>query len=302
MKSALFFILLSFSTATFAQFKSRPIVGAQMGIVVNLGTHQQKLGVTGNLFYHDFFYQLNLGSQISFNFNSYGERKMFWENRTHLGAVLLVGKQQLIATPFFDGLQHQTNFNYGIAYNYLWYYDDSGTSQRSGAFGAHIKNFFLAIENDVFGGQARDRFRTSIIYMHYRTEYLTYFIENYLWTGETRGSTWTKVAHPYMPNGFRDLSELPFGKTSHGILNIGVHGHLPYHQWATVKVGIDDESIRNFIQNKLGHDLIFLPKKMKRNTPHYPMLDNKGCPVFEKEAKRKTRFYFAASLNNYLFD
>lgn len=295
------FFLLQFLLG-FSQFKSNIILGGHGGIVYNFGTHQQKIGLTASVFYHDFFYQFNVGTQITFNINGYGGRKNYWENRTYVGAVLLAGKKQQVRSPFHGGLQHQSSFNLGIAYNYIWYFDEANTSQRSGAFGLHVKQFFIAMENDVFGGQARDRFRTAILYAHYRTKYVTFFTENLLWTGETRGSTWIKTPMKDMPNGYRDISDLPYGKTSHGIWNFGMHVHLPFEQIASIKMGFDGEGVRNFMQNRLGHDLLFLPKNVKRHTPHYPMLSKEGCPVFDKQEKRKTCFYFSTSLNDYLFD
>lgn len=297
---ALLFVGISFLGRP--QFKSNPVIGGQGGLVFSLGTHQQKIGLTVNIFYHDFFYQFNAGTQISFHFNSYGGRKKIWENRTYLGGVLLAGKRQQLISPVFGGLQHQTPFNWGLAYNYLWYFDEAGTSQRSGAFGLHLKQFFIAMENDVFGGQARDRFRTAILYAHYRTALFTYFTECYIWTGETRGSTWIKAPSGNFPYGYRELTDLPYGKTSHGIWSFGVHAHLFFQQQLSVKIGVDSEGIRNLVQNRFGHDLIFLPGKIKRNTPHYPMLGNDGCPVFDKKEKRKDRFFFSLSLNDYLFN
>lgn len=297
-------VLISFfcTFLSYAQFKSNPMFGYQGGLVFNLGTHEQKIGVTINLFYHDFFYQANVGSQISFHFNSYGKRKNFWENRMYAGCILLAGKKQQLISPIHGGLQHQTAFNLGLGYNYIWYFDEAGTSQRSGGFGFHVKQFFIAMENDIFGGQGRDRYRTAILYAHVRTRYLTYFTQVYIWTGETRGSVWLKTPQKKMPYGYRDLSELPYGKTSHGIWSFGVHGHLPYQQIVSAKFGVDGEQIRDFIQNRVGHDLIFLPKKVKRNTPHYPMLNKDGYPIFDKKEKRKNSFFFSASLNDFLFN
>ena len=63
-------------------------------------------------------------------------------------------------------------------------------------------------------------------------------------------------------------------------------------QDAFVKIGIDSEGIRHGIQNRLIHDLIFLPKSVKHHSSHYPKLDENGCPVFEKASAKKDRFYF----------
>jgi uncharacterized protein YcsI (UPF0317 family) len=77
---------------------------------------------------------------------------------------------------------------------------------------------------------------------------------------------------------------------------------LPFQQIVSGKIGFDSEKTRDVIQNRLGHDLIFLPKKMKRHTPHYPMLNQEGCPIFDKKEKRKDKFFFSISGNDYLFN
>jgi hypothetical protein len=48
----------------------------------------------------------------------------------------------------------------------------------------------------------------------------------------------------------------------------------------------------------LLHDLIWLPKTLPRNTPHHPMLDQNGCPVFDKNDARKNELYFQGGVNS----
>lgn len=296
-KFRLLIFLLFFGKLGFSQFHSDPKLGFQVGAVLNFGTNVNALGLTGSVYYADFFYQWNVSSQLKYNFTSYGKRKMFWENRNAFGLVLLGGKKD--QTPDFqlDGLNHQTNFSNGIAFNYLWYFDGAGTSQRSGAWGLHINYFSLLFENDVFAGQGRDKFRTGILQASYRYQDWKFFSNLYLWTGETRGSFWNKTPLPKCPSGFRCLDSLPYGKTSHGIWSFGASRNLIYNQVATVKIGFDSEQVRHHAQNRFAHDLILFPKKMERNTPHYPRLDENGMPVFERSQVRKARYYFQASLN-----
>ena len=280
-----------------AQFQSNPDFGVQIGVVANFGSHVNAIGFTANVYYSDFFYQWNAGSQVKYNLTSYGKRKRFWENRNALGLVLLGGKKDLAPDFQFDGLNHQTRFSNGIAFNYLWYFDNAGTSQRSGAWGLHLNYFSLAFENDVFGGQRKDRFRTGVLQANYRYMDYKFFVNLYLWTGETGNSYWNRTAMPNCPNGFRCLDSLPYGKTSHGILSFGGSRKLDYMQVATIKTGFDSEQVRHFMQNRLTHDLILLPKSVQRNTPHYPRLDRDGLPVFEKALVRGTRFFVQGSLN-----
>jgi hypothetical protein len=46
------------------------------------------------------------------------------------------------------------------------------------------------------------------------------------------------------------------------------------------------------------HDLVFLPKKIERNTPHYPRVDSHGCTTFDPELRRKDRIYLQLGINN----
>lgn len=271
--------------------------GVSTGIVLNVGTHVNSIGVKINGYYHDYFYQVNAGSSLTFNLNSYGNRKKFWEFRNTIGLILLAGKKQLNPDFQLDGLMHNTKYNYGIGYNYIWYFDNAKTSQRSGGWSAHLKNFSILFENDVFGGQAKDRFRTGHLAFSYRMNDFKFSTGLYIWTGETANSIWQKVPLDQCPSGFRLLEDLPYGRTSHGIIYGGIQFHPGFGQIAQLRVGIDSEQIRHGFQNRLTHDLILLPKKIERNTPHYPRLDENGCAVFDKMEVRKAKFYFQQGMN-----
>ena len=296
--------LISIQSDFHAQISQK--IGSQIGLTLNFGTHVNNIGFNANVFYHDYFYQVNLGTQTKFNLSSYGKRNFFTENRIALGTVLLGGKKNNTIDFQVDALNHNTTFDYGLGFNYLWYFDEAHTSQRSGAWSIHAKKVSILFENDVFGGQARDKFRTGTIQVSYRTENVKFFTNIFLWTGETRNSVWTIDSLPNCPNGYRCLENLPYGKTSHGILSFGINSNFNNffrdefklnYQVFTFKTGIDSEQIRHFFQNKLSHDLIFMPKSYKRNTPHYPRLNAEGKPVFSKKEIRPSKFYFQTSLN-----
>ena len=292
------FFLFSFSS--FSQSWSSKNIGLSTGVTVNFWTHVNSVGLILKTYYSDYFYQINIGSSITWNFQSYGNRKMFWENRTYLGLALLGGKKDNSIDFQLDGLAHQTVFRNAVSFNYLWYFDNVGTSQRSGGFGLSINKVNLFFENDVFGGQANDRFRTGHFFASYRYENFKFGSGIYLWTGETEGTPWKRECSENCPNGFKDLSNLPYGKTSHGILYGSVLYNLPFRQNAFLKIGLDSEHIRHGVQNKLIHDLIFIPKKIERKTPHYPRLNEDGFPVFEKNKTRKNKFYLQSGLNDFM--
>lgn len=271
--------------------------GGSIGLLVNIGSHERSVGISAKAYYQDYFYQFNLGTTFTRNTLSFGNRRKFWESRTYGGLVLLAGKRETVRDFELDGLNHQSNYNYGISYNYLIYSDNAGTSQLSGGWGLHLKAFSLRFENDVFGGQARDRFRTGHLIATYRLEQFKFSTGLYIWTGETRGSTWIKLAGEKMPGGYRSLEDLPYGRTSHGILYGGIQANIPGGNYVHLRAGLDSENIRHAFQNRFTHDLILLPKSVERNTPHYPRLDENGCPVFEKSKVRKDRFYLQFGMN-----
>ena len=63
----------------------------------------------------------------------------------------------------------------------------------------------LKFENDLFAAQGRDRFRTGAFGVSYLQDQLKYHLTVLMWTGETRGSVWTKASTPLMPNGFKSI-------------------------------------------------------------------------------------------------
>lgn len=276
----------------------KPNAGFQTGIVLNIGTHETALGLQLKAFIGFDYAQLNVGNIFSWKFASYGNRKKFYENRAYFGAMGMLGKKNAAFDFELDGLNHQTRRSFALGFNYIIYSDNAGTSQLSGGFGLHIKNFAIRFENDVFGGQTKDRFRTGILAFSVKQDYFKINAGMYIWTGETANSFWDRVKSDKMPSGYRSLEDLPYGKTSHGIVYGGVQFLLPYGNYAHLRIGVDSEHFRHFLQNRLIHDLMFLPEKVKRNTPHYPRLDENGCPVFEKELVRKNRYYLQFGFND----
>lgn len=282
----------------FAQSLSTKRFGVSAGLIFTFGSHVNRAGLSLNTYYQDHFYQFNLGTTYTFNLTGYGQRRNFWEMRNSVGLILLAGKKESIRDFQLDGLFHNTAFNYGLGYNYLFYLDNAGTSQLSGGWAAHIKNLSILFENDVFGGQRKDRFRSNHLVVSYKYDELKFKTGLYLWTGETAGSVWEKIAMEKCRGGFRILEDLPYGRTSHGNLYAGVDYNLGSGQFTSFRVGIDSEHIRHAFQNRLIHDQLFLPKRIEQNTPHYPRLNEFGCPVFNKEEVRKDRFYFQQGFND----
>jgi len=75
---------------------------------------------------------------------------------------------------------------------------------------------------------------------------------------------------------------------------------LPYQQTWQGNIGVDAEQVRNTVQNKLIHDMVFLPKAWRPKTNcHIPMLDkNNNAYLFHENQEIKSpRFYLNAFTN-----
>jgi hypothetical protein len=272
--------------------------GWSTGISIQFGTQINGIGIHFNSYFTDRFYQLNFGEHLVYQLTDIGSRKYFFQSRTSTGLALLLGKQTNQIEFQLNSLMHNTKYNYGLAYNYLWYHDNTSTTQRSGGWAIHLKKTSILFENDIFGGQGKDRFRTGQLAITYRDSLWKFSAGFSIWTGETSGTDWQKIAFDGCPNGYRSLEDKPFGRTSHGIAYIGFDYGYGSSQWLGYKIGIDSERLRHQVQNRLLHDLIWLPKKLPRHTPHYPMLDQNGCPVFDKNDARKNVLYFQGGINS----
>lgn len=295
MRFQLMFLLFPFTL--FTQVHNANNLGVSAGVVFDFGTHENELGIELNSFLLSKRTQLNAGTRFSFLLNSFGKRKKIFEQRINLGVLVLGGKRQNTPDQYCAGLNHNSNFNNAFGYNYIWYFDNAGTSQRSGAFGLTFRESSLFFENDVFGGQAKDRFRTGhLLYSFRKNDFRLNFGLN-LWTGETSGTSWIKSNDKKCPNGYKNLAKLPYGKTSHGIFYVGFQSKFPYSQFIRFRVGFDSEEIRHFFQNRITHDLIFLPNTVPHNTPHYPRLDENGNPTFNKDSRRKDLYYIQLGAN-----
>ena len=303
MKLASFILFLLFSltisvTNSFSQSLQEENWGVKAGLVVNIGSHSNQLGVRLNGYVNYAFAQVNLENNTTFSLTNLAKRRNMWENRLSLGAMLLGGTRSQDQDFVWGGLHHQTTYKNAIGYNYLWYRDNKQTSQNSGGWTIQSSGFQLFFENDIFAGTGRDKFRTGQLQLGYQYQELIFQAGIQLWTGETRGSRWEKIHLDKCPSGFRILEDLPYGKTSHGIFFVGANYKLPYNNFASARLGFDSEQVRHAFQNRFSHDLILLPKGIERKTPHYPRLSDDGCPVFFKEDIRKTRFYGQLGLNN----
>lgn len=291
-------IVILFFLGTFSAFGQnyfRDHFGGTIGLVMTIGSHNSNVGININGYYTDYFYQVNAGTRLTFHPNSFANRKHFWESRSAAGLVIIGGNDDRAIDFELDGLNHQTNKNLGIGFNYVWYYDGAGTSQISGGFGLHIHDLSIYHENDIFAGQGRDRYRTGQFHFSYRYQRHKFTAGIQLWTGESKSAPLLQEGCKDCKSGYRDLRDTKFGRTSHGIFYLGWRQQHEYGQNSGVRLGVDAERVRHIFQNKLIHDL---GNFIKLPTPHYPMLDENGIPTFDNSQVRKPKPYLSIGANS----
>jgi hypothetical protein len=274
-----------------AQHWLRTDFGAKFSLYLQFGTHEKAIGAGVNGFASIQNVQLNGSYSFRFMKKNLGSRCDFSEQRFGFGGVLRGGQEQNTINIDWDGALHQSKHPISLGYSYYWYIDPVGTSQHSGAWNLGIKRVDILFENDVFGGKGLDKYRTGALIISYRDSIQKASLGLKMWTGETNNSTWDKTPRAHQPSGYRDITQLPYGYLNHGIVFCGYHRQLFLNQNVGFKVGVDSEFARHIFQNRISHDLILLPKSVKRHTPHYPMLNEKGEIVFSKKEARKSLIY-----------
>jgi hypothetical protein len=283
-----------------AQEWSNTNAGLQVVLSADLGSHVHRFGIRLQGYYTYGFAQVNLGNQFAFNSKNLASRINYRSNRISAGLVILAGKTNAIPNFIFDGLAHQTQHQYGFGYNYIWYLDNANSAQRSAGIGIHIDQFSLLVENDLFSFTGRDRFRTSHFSGHYRTETFILSVNSQLWTGETWGTELQNTPDSMYSVGYKDLSKTLYGRSSHGILSLGIDYLVGYGNRTHAMLGIDHERIRNLFQNRLIHEKEFLPKRIGKRYVSYPMLDEEGLPIHKKGEEKPGEIYFQLGINRNL--
>ena len=298
----IFSLLLTTSSAGQENF-NQPTedFGGSGGITFNLGTHFQRVGVfVAGYYYHNFF-QLNAQARWYFNFKNLGPPLKGHEGQFSLGTVFSMGEYDEEQNPFISSVGNQTGRKYSIGYAYNFYLDQRETSQSTGTIGVQLNRVDIIVENDILGSLGSDRYRTSGIFLGYRIDDYRMGLNTTFWMGNADSPKVKKIRdNSFARFGYKDLSEAEYGKYSHGLLSVQLEHVFPHSQTGRLNLGLDSEHVRNYVQNKVMHDLYFWPEKWNpaRNY-HVPMLDSDGFPyTYQPEQEVKpTIFFFDASLN-----
>lgn len=255
-------------------------LGGRIGATVQLGKPVNRVGVVANIFFQYDFVELDVEWRGHYNFSNFGPPTKGWESQITTGLTFTFGKKDSLSSMFaFPFVQH-TQRKYALGYAFHFYKDQIETSQRSGTIALQFDHFYVIFQNDALGSfRGNDEFRTGAFSIFYERDQWLYELKTVLWTGSTGGEgtqTFRDTDYPCR-FGYRDISGAKYGRYSHGILAGQIHRVLDYGQTVQFGLGIDSEQIRNFIQNKLIHDMYFFPRSwIKTQNLHIPMLDENG--------------------------
>ena len=291
-------VILLFPGKAYAQTKP---FGGKAGISLSLGTHHQRIGIIFGAYMLNDFIQFNTELRQYYTFRAPGPDHKGPELQFSLGPLFSWGAMDSLPNLFFHRVSNQTGKAHSLGYAFNLYWDKKNTSQRTGTIGFQAGSFELIHENDVFGNLRSDRYRTSALLIAWRTHHLRLGLNMVLWTGNTNSANTRKVRdHSFARFGYIDMSRAEYGHLSCGLLGIQAEYAFPYHQTGSITLGIDDERVRNFLQNKLAHDSWFLPEKLNRaRNYHIPMIDADGKMYLYKPGQhiRPRRLLLDVSLN-----
>lgn len=278
-------------------------VGFNIGANFAIGSHFQRFGINFNLYYVNNFFQSNSEARAYFNFKNLGPKKIYGELVLAQGVVFGYGAKQTFFNPFINSVSNQTGFLNSVGYSYNFYYNKVKTKQQTGIVSLQFNAISVIIENDILARPILDRFRTGAFLIQYQYNNIFQAALNCtMWTG-AMGKTVRDNAN--FPAGcYIDTTGGTYTNYSHGLLSAQFKYNMGLSQIIQANVGIDAEQVRNAMQNKLIHDVAFLPKKwFKRTNCHIPMLDMNGEQyLYKPEQKiKKPEFYWNVFSNANLF-
>ena len=272
----------------------------------NLGYPQNNIGcrLVGEYYYNSDM-EFALAYDLTYHLSNYGP------NTNHLEHSLM-GTAQFVWGRQFDPSAEDLSFikfldsrRFRNSFGYTWqrYFNSIQTSQNVGTIHMRFNKTVAQFSNDVFANtNGKDRFRTGGFAFGYYEDKTLFMSRILIWTGDSHCQETKRIRDSDYPArwGYRDISECNYGRLSHGILSFGVIRDLDHGQTAGLQLGTDSEKVRNFIQNKVFHDMYFVPRFMnKTKNLHLPMKTANGDNYLYEEGQvvRPNKFVWQFSLN-----
>ena len=186
------------------------------------------------------------------------------------------GAKQQGHNRFVSVVSNQTHYANSVGYAYNVYFNKIKTTQQTGLIAFQFSELSLISENDIFARPTLDRFRTGAFLVQYQYKDQYQFAVNCtMWTGQMGNKITDDKDFPF--TGYMDTTNGVYTQYSHGLLSGQFKMALDRGQTLQANMGIDAEQVRNFVQNRLIHDMVFIPRKWyKPINCHIPMLDVNG--------------------------
>lgn len=249
--------------------------------------------------------ELALAYDLKYHFSNFGPNVNHLEHSI-LGTVHYTWGDQvepddidLSYVKFLDSRRLKNSFGY----TWQRFFNNIGTSQNVGTIHMRFNKTVSQFSNDVFANtNGKDRYRSGGFAFGFYEDKTLYISKLLIWTGDSHCKEVKKIGDSGYPArwGYRDITDCNYGRMSHGILSLGVIRDVGYGQTIGAQFGIDSERIRNFVQNRVFHDLYFIPRFMnKTKNLHLPMktIDGENY-LFEKGQEiRPSKFVWQFSLN-----
>jgi hypothetical protein len=268
-------ITIGFCSTLSAQLHLGKNYGFNVGFVSAFGTHVQRFGIVvqGYAVYN--FAQVNASVRLYDNFRDLGPKGEHAEMNAALGLCLGYGDKSRERNVFMSSVSNQTGYKNSVSYSYNIWYNKVKTSQVTGIVAFQFNRFSVVLENDLLAKPALDRFRTGAFLIQYQDHRFQYALNCSLWTG--RMGEGIKNDSLYPGKGYLSPVNGVHSLLSHGLLSGQVKYANQYGQYVQANAGVDAEQVRNVVQNKIIHDMPFIPKKWnKAQNLHIPMIDSEG--------------------------
>lgn len=302
-----FIAVLMICFASFGISYSQKIeLGGKIGVSFAFGNKINRLGFIASGYAVRDWLQINSSANFNYTFKSLAIKKSTPEIRLSIGALGGYGFKLENVNNFIGATENNTVFANSIGYTYNRYWDKNGTTQSSGLIAARFNKITIATENDILGAGRgnEDKFRTGGVYLEYQHLDTKLGINTTMWTGNYSKSPLISDTDFPAQNGYRDMKNSVYGNRSASLLSFQIKQLLPFNQTAQLNIGIDDERIRNRLQNQFMHNLKFIPKSwQKTKNFHIPMLTEDGKQYLYKPEQtiKKPTFYFNLGMNNPMF-
>ncbi len=280
--------------------------GWSAGLSFSFGSKVNRLGIQGAVYYNYAIFQANAQLNVYYDLYSLGLKKKTPEIQFGGGLEVGFGREEILRNKFVGLTESNLQHIYSLGYSYVRYWDWQKTSQSTGFFTFNADDFKVTMENDLWAGGKgwRDRFRTGAFLVEYQYLDTKFALGVTLWTGDYSQSPKMDSTDYPARYGYKSSENSTFGNKSVGLIYAQVSQWLPSHQMPRFSLGLDWERMRNLLQNRLLHNLSFLPDRLIKHKPyHIPMLQKDGSQfLFQSGQKVKApTIYLNLGLNNMVF-